>query len=184
MNYKNLLKTIQSKKFSKVLVSGPQRSGTTFLSKVLSEDLKYKLYDEIKYMDNFLNVDINSVSQAPSLSSLLHKIPKQDDVVVIFVARNCNDIIESCEKLKWGDENWNTYKGGDTAEKRLLNENCPEYLNKNVHSSYIKQNFWLSYQMYAMQVQYINISYDFLNDHPKFKSKEDRPEGIAKQKFN
>ena len=181
MNYKNLLTTIQLKKFSKILVSGPQRSGTTFLSHVLSEDLNYKLYDELKTVDSFLDIKHESVSQAPSMSSLLHQIPEQKGIVVIFVSRNCNDIIASCEKLKWGETNWNNYHGGEIAERRILTRNCPNYLNKNAHSSYIKQNFWMSHQMHVMQVPYINISYDFLQDHPKFKSKNERANFKVKQ---
>jgi hypothetical protein len=183
MNYSQLLQTIQSKKFSKILVSGPQRSGTTFLSNVLSEDLNYKLHDELKNVDDFLSVKGESVSQAPSMSSLLHKIPEQNGVVVIFVSRNCNDIISSCEKLKWGEINWNNYHGGEIAERGILKLNCPNYLNKNAHSSYIKQNFWMSHQMHVMKVPYINASYDFLQDHPKFKSKDQRAEFNAKQIF-
>jgi len=181
MNYSQLFQTIKSKKFTKILVSGPQRSGTTFLSNVLSEDLNYKLYDELKTVDSFLEIKHKSVAQAPSMSSLLHKIPKQNDIVVIFVSRNCNNIIASCEKLKWGKINWNNYHGGEIAERGILNFNCPNYLNKNVHSSYIKQNFWMSHQMHVMQVPYINIGYDFLQDHPKFKSKDLRVNFKAKQ---
>lgn len=181
MNYSQLFQTIQSKKFSKILVSGAQRSGTTFLSNVLSEDLSYKLYDELKNVEDFLSIKVNSVSQAPSMSSLLHKIPEQNGVVVIFVSRNCNDIIASCEKLKWGEINWNNYPGGEISEREILKRNCSNYLNKNAHSSYIKQNFWMSHQMHVMQVPYINISYDFLQDHPKFKSKNQRANFKAKQ---
>lgn len=181
MNYSQLFQTIQLKKFSKILVSGPQRSGTTFLSNVLSEDLNYKLYDELKTVDSFLDIKHESVSQAPSMSSLLHKIPEQSGVVVIFVSRNCNDIIASCEKLKWGEINWNNYHGGEIAERGILNHNCPNYLNKNTHSSYIKQNFWMAHQMHVMQVPYINISYHFLQDHPKFKNKSQRLNFSAKQ---
>lgn len=183
MNYSQLFQTIQSKKFSKILVSGPQRSGTTFLSSVLSEDLNYKLYDELKTIDNFLKVEDESVSQAPSMSSLLHNIPAQNGMVVIFVSRNCNDIIASCEKLKLRGINWNKHHGGEPAERRILNFNCQDYLNKDIHSSYIKQNFWMAYQMHEMKVPYINIGYDFLQDHPKFKSKDQRVNFKPKQIF-
>ena len=181
MNYSQLFKTIQSKKFNKILVSGPQRSGTTFLSNVLSEDLNYELHDELRDVEDFLRVGVDSVTQAPSMSSLLHKIPKQNGVVVIFASRNCNDIIASCERINWAGVNWNNHHGGESAEKDILNRNCPNYLNKYTHSSYIKQNFWMSHQMHVMQVPYINISYDFLQDHPKFKSKNQRVNFRPKQ---
>ena len=36
----------QLKKFSKILVTGPQRSGTTITANIIAKELGYKYYDE------------------------------------------------------------------------------------------------------------------------------------------
>ena len=44
--YKEILKYLQLKQYDKIIISGPQRSGTTFFSWSLSQDLGYNLVDE------------------------------------------------------------------------------------------------------------------------------------------
>jgi peptide subunit release factor 1 (eRF1) len=169
LNYSELLDYAKNKKFKKIIVSGSQRSGTTFLSKALAEDLCYKYVDEVRSMDQFEYTPNFSVSQAPCMSSLLHKITYHGSLV-IFLARNCIDVIKSADKLflKRHGCNWNNFEEGEVAEKKIIKRNCAEFYDKNIHSSYLKQNFWLTYQMHNMQVDYLTISYEKLKDSEKF----------------
>jgi hypothetical protein len=169
MNYKSLLKYIQLKNFKKILISGSQRSGTTFLSYALSKDLKYILFDELKSLESFYNTPINSVGQAPSMSTLLHKI-KGVDIFVIFLSRNCLDCIKSGSKFKLIKDNkiWNESAYGNIAEQNIIHQNCHDYYDQHIHSCFLKQNYWLGHQIHNMNVDFQTIAYDSIKDCPHY----------------
>lgn len=172
MNYKSLLEYIQLKNFKKILISGSQRSGTTFLSNSLSKDLKYTLCDELKSLEGFYNSPTNSVSQAPSMSTLLHNI-KGSDIFVIFLARNCLDCIKSGSKFKLIKDNkiWNESAYGNVAEQNIIYKNCHDYYDQDIHSCFLKQNYWLGHQMHNMKVDFQTITYESIKDCPYYISK-------------
>lgn len=169
MNYKPLLKHIKLKNFKKILISGSQRSGTTFLSHSLSKDLKYTLCDELKSLEDFYNSPSNSVGQAPSMSTLLHKI-KGSDIFVIFLSRNCLDCIKSGSKFKLIKDNkiWNESAYGNFAEQNIIHENCDDYYDQYIHSCFLKQNYWLGHQMHNMKVDFQTIAYNSIKDCPHY----------------
>jgi hypothetical protein len=112
--------SIDWKKYSKVVVVGPQRSGTTFFSDALAKHLKYFHHDEGRDMTyqtfrhnrsrpfkvpgnaNASSLDLirqspmRTVLQRPQWSSDVHNLELGgDDVFVAFLARNCLDVFRS-----------------------------------------------------------------------------------------
>jgi hypothetical protein len=178
-NYKSLLEDIQSKNYKRIIVSGPQRSGTTFLSQVLSEDLgfvkKDQNFNEVGHISNLIKFPVPYVAQAPHLSWELHHIDIPE-TFVIFCTRNCNDVIDSArKKLSLTNDrtkNWNNSHFGNIGELIRLKtyikqKQVPDYYS-DVHSCYIKNNLWLSYQYVNMKVDHGTMPYECLKDHPKF----------------
>lgn len=87
--------------YRKILVSGPQRSGTTICARMIATDLKYRYFDEMEFgvddvrkvfaiVDNLDRI----VVQCPSLSASLWMF-SHPDILVIFMKRDLADIIAS-----------------------------------------------------------------------------------------
>ena len=79
MNF-NLEKVYQKlKNYDKIIVTGPKRSGTTFMSKILSRDLGYDFIDEKEInIDNIilffdlLRERSKFILQVPCLTYMIH----------------------------------------------------------------------------------------------------------------
>ena len=88
MNFNNL------KNFKKIIVSGPQRSGTTITTKMIANDTghlcmleeSFGMFNESKWI-NLLNSPGKMVIQSPTMSSCLHKLDNRDDILIIFMMR-------------------------------------------------------------------------------------------------
>lgn len=122
--------------YSKIIVSGPQRSGTTFFAAALSKALGYTHVDEMERLvleqrdgtplhvrmntklRDFLKADANLVLQRPMWSAMLHKLVASPHVFVAFLARNCLDVFRSQNRIMstdLADTGW-TCKYGRTTE--------------------------------------------------------------------
>ena len=180
-NYKKLLEDIKTKQYKKILISGPQRSGTTILSRILSQDLSYELHDELKDTKSFKNTPNNSISQGPSMCCFLHEI-EEPDTLIVFISRNCNDIIISQKRiiLKSG-LCWNDDPNCELSEKKLYAKYFPEFFQENIPSCYIKQNVWLSFQMFNMKSDFITFPYDGLMVDDRYIQKDLRVNFTGKQ---
>lgn len=89
-----------------ILVSGPQRSGTTIMSKMLAHDLNWDVYDEDDY--GVENVDAwrelvetgnMLVIQCPAMLHLCDDLP--EDVALIVMTRPIEDIHASEKRIGW-----------------------------------------------------------------------------------
>ena len=90
--------------FEKIVVTGPQRSGTRLISHAIAEDTGHKHVDEMDwwYLDPFLRElknDGKHVLQAPGMSHVCAEIP--EDVLVVFCMRDVLDIVASETRIKW-----------------------------------------------------------------------------------
>jgi len=103
----------QCKDYKKVLVTGPQRSGTTFASKSIAKILRYRFVDEDEYQvhdenafNDILKLKQKMVIHAPAMS---HLLPLNFyDTFVIWMQRNIMDVIKSEDKIDWHiKEFWN-----------------------------------------------------------------------------
>ena len=110
------------KGYNTIVVTGCQRTGTTYTAKELSRVLGYTHYDEYHYgahsinkFNRVLERDLSpKVIQAPAL---LHKMGDMgDDVFVIMMVRNEDDVVSSMVKHGWfereGKREYNKFKEG------------------------------------------------------------------------
>ena len=112
MKYRDALKRIRLVRGAKnILVTGPQRSGTTITARILAYDLGLDYVDEddvgwIGASENdseelyrILENEEGKVIQAPACAHISHKLP--DTTVVVFCIRDPKDIIASQERIGW-----------------------------------------------------------------------------------
>lgn len=99
------------KQFSKILVSGPQRSGTRICANMVAEDTGLTYVDEVELkclfiigselqcVTEFVQQRDNFVLHCPTFSRWVHEI--SDDVAIVFMRRDMKDIQRSQERIRW-----------------------------------------------------------------------------------
>ena len=98
------------KPFTRIIVTGPQRSGTRVCAKMISADTGLRYVDEQE-----INVDSlyalahtltegNVVIQCPALSYWAWAVGTVDDVAIVLMRRPVVEIIASQERVRWGYE--------------------------------------------------------------------------------
>ena len=103
--------------YKKILVSGPQRSGTTICARMIAADLGYRCFDEMEFgVDNIRKVLAivdaldRIVIQCPSLAASLWMF-SHPDVLVIFMKRDIGEIVASQNRPIYDsspDRRWTT----------------------------------------------------------------------------
>ena len=150
---KELLATC--KKYDKIIVTGPRRSGTTFTTKQLAEELGY----EAVYLEDFYTHDEDlfikilgsegkKVVQCPTMCHLLHKLDLED-ILVIFLKRKLEEISESKQRISL--DNQKNYMRGvhmeedDFEKSKFLKSEIPN-INFYDDISKIKIDVWDNFQ--------------------------------------
>ena len=110
------------KGFNKILVTGPQRSGTTICAKMIEYDLGLDYIDENrvgvskKYsVDSLMRATNRFVLQCPGIAYMAHTFKDIEDLAVIFMVRSVSDIIKSQERIEWPYEKLELKKYGAEA---------------------------------------------------------------------
>lgn len=179
-NWQDLLN--KCKKYKRIVVSGPQRSGTTYTAKQLSEDLNYIHVDEfdfgINYYDKFLKKlkQNNVVVQAPALTHELERINLKD-TLVIWMSRDFIDIEKSEDKINWHP------KESKIEFKKYLDKFVfsTEKINSFSRSAPMKTYIFENVQCLKMKVDWIYVSYNALQTSSNYVSAEKRKNFKAKQ---
>jgi len=127
MTWEELLE--KGKKHKTIVITGCQRTGTTYTAKELARVLEYVHYDEDSFKThsfemfmNVLNKDENKVIQAPALLHKMGEVPK--DVMIVMMIRNEVDVVKSMMRLGW-------FKGHASKEYKLYKQDTlksPEQL--------------------------------------------------------
>ena len=189
----------------KIIVTGPQRSGTRFVGMLLDGRLKNFIYR---------NHDINLIYKRPAIlhtpgqSHKIHTLSRGTGVhfelevktLVVWVDRNTEDVIESEDRIyphiypgnpkkkhydiagnpvvSWHDNCF------ETEEKPKYLEMFPEHeekiksFDRNVH---MKKWVWENIQRDKMAVDFVEIKYESLEDQEEFVPKEKRKDWTVKQ---
>lgn len=208
--------TVGFRMFEKIIISGPQRSGTTYFTKALSKYLDYTHIDEfdgdkiiavgneaVKVFesdDPFCSLqDLSNltliktteayVAQRPQWSSILHLLPAQKNLLIIFMARNCLDVFESQNKIMGepGNTGWTCKFGRQIEWQRYNQSKLRDYVNLRGMICTIKQEAMLNYQMKVMEDQgshFVILDYSSLESFPGYVSSENRLTFKAKQVDN
>lgn len=156
-------------RFRVILVTGPQRSGTTFVANCFAHDTKRPYVDEAAFgtgnYDLFMQVVHGAsvcVMQAPSMMKFAHHVP--DDVLVVVVRRNVVDIVASQERIGWGGERLELARYG-------LEEGC---------ISQVKYDYW-DRNKDVSPSSWMEVQYESMLEHPLWVGKEDRASFSPKQ---
>ena len=151
------------KLFSQIVVTGPQRSGTTICAAMIAHDLGYQMIDEtqgaaaaergrrVNHLSTLeslgaLLTESRIVIQAPSVAAFCHQLPVP--VAVVFMIRPVAEILRSQERIAWKGNNY---------ELKLLNA-------RTGHSCVLKYERW-RWQKPLIQHAF-EIEYQWLSAHP------------------
>lgn len=162
--YREVLDTIRAIGCKRVLVTGPQRSGTMIASKILAHDLGVSHIDETAFdthdFQRFHDKARNSpqfVMQCPTMAPYVHLIP---GVLVVWMHRDLQDILRSQRRIEW--------QPFEQVEK-------DRYFYHGSHeAAAIKTNAWTRFQRIAIGERAFDLDYDSLQDHPLWIDKEHR----------
>jgi hypothetical protein len=147
------------KTFDTVIVTGPQRSGTTICAKMIAHDTGLLFFREESFgvfeLDELLKVaqeNPGAVIQAPALSHAVDRIPnidQRDDIAIAFMIRSYEEVIASERRIGWG-----------FADHQLAN--YPDY---EPPVCIAKTEHWMTVQRYRIKHAY-EVKYHELREHP------------------
>lgn len=170
------------RKFKKIIVTGPQRSGTTITAKIIANDLNYQYIDETQFdVDNIekfrkiLSSD-NIVLQCPGLVYYIDRMPSE--ALKLFIFRNVNDIILSQVRIGW------TEKYEQYEKEKLKNNNLLYFNNLDIKYNPVSVLKYELLEFYRFNIDSENcqyLEYSELEKHPMFIKKELRKNFTPKQ---
>lgn len=153
--------------FRKVIVSGPQRSGTRVCSQMIANDTGFIFVDEIDFgydhiykFNSFIDRPEPMVFHCPAMSHGLEHYSAPENAI-IFMIRNTKDIVKSQERIGWTD-----HPNGKVRE-------MGKYDKTEGIISEIKYEHWENYQKPKIET-WFEIDYDSLKDHPMWLPKKKR----------
>jgi hypothetical protein len=160
--------------FGKVVVTGPQRSGTTIAAEIIGAELGIRIVREETFREDdlvrfaqCLADPARSVIQAPALSSVVHLI-KDEDIAVIFMVRDTASIQRSELRINWQTRH-------EAYEKaKYLRRTDPRPISEIKYAAWEEQSLMLGNRAFA-------LAYDSLQQHPLFVPAEHRRNFSSRQ---
>tara|TARA_R100001443_G_scaffold2322_1_gene7821 strand:+ start:693 stop:1247 length:555 start_codon:yes stop_codon:yes gene_type:complete len=142
-----------------ILVTGPQRSGTTITARILADKFNRTYVDEIDYHpDNFKT---DSIIQAPFAFKYITELSYANpELFFVIVVRDKEDIVKSMERIEW--------------YKDIINS--PGFYSSYVDSAYSTIEAQLQH---LSTDRYLKLSYNSLKGHTLFV--DDRKDFTSKQ---
>lgn len=168
MNFTNL------KKYKRILVTGPQRSGTRITAKMITQDTRHRYVDEEEFSTHsvftfniIISHESNIVVQCPGMCHIIHKY-SADDLLIVMMIRDIDDIVASEKRVDWVVGYYDELlKYGYPS----LNTMLRKARRDGVLISELKYKFWKKIQR-DMVENYIELEYESLCDHPLWMPKE------------
>jgi nuclear transport factor 2 (NTF2) superfamily protein len=173
------------KGYKRIVIVGPQRSGTTFTSQALSNTLKFRNVDEgefsVRDVNMFRNImkQENIVIQAPAMTCRIQALIGKDDLVV-FMSRKWSDIVKGVHRKNKSLSNWIFMETMFDAERYYFNEYdntagkfFDKYVNKNSYYLDAYYNMWKHYQSKVIP-NCITLKYESMKNHPMWLDKSQR----------
>lgn len=154
-------------KFDKILVTGPQRSGTTIAARMIARDTgKRFLPEEYVWVDSeealkyVVNTESSFVLQCPALQHEVHlpHVGGKDDLAVVFMDRPVEEILSSASRSGWGP-----MVAGEFAKWGL---GVPDLVA-------VKQKSWHERQKHLIRHPF-TVVYSSLAQHPLWVAREHR----------
>jgi len=157
-----------------IIVTGPQRSGTTFSAKALAATLGRDFVDEsairvsrVDVLTRLLAEQRPWVLQAPGLTFMLHHLPPVDGLAVIWVLRPSGEIEASERRVGWAQR-------GEPAHEFVKYRHVPRCPIRSI--SRFKLWHWRSWQAAACRADCYELPYhsEYLRGHSMFIEKPGR----------
>jgi hypothetical protein len=154
--------------FDVILVSGPQRSGTTVCARMVAQDTGHQLIDESEYhfhneahWRQIIQIGGKVVVHCPAMCHLVHEFADDERVAIAFMLRDVRDIISSQERIGWTQR----------EEPRELAKYNADY----GPVSLVKYEFWARVQCGLFPPERcFEIEYESLAGHPLWVPSEKR----------
>lgn len=139
--------------YTRITVTGPQRSGTTIAAAILADELGFEpLYEEAieidsleRYFALFAQRD-RFVLQAPSLCCFAHALPG----AIVLMRRRLDEIVQSQDRVQWAGQ-WERYE-------------LRKYFTAVGPVASVKYHAWDTYQRPAMKHAF-ELDYNSLRGH-------------------
>lgn len=168
-------------RYDKILVTGPQRSGTTVAAKAISQDTGHRYVDEDEYgvhsEEAFIELLEGShriVIQCPTMSHIVHQVATSDTLVVMMM-RDCDDIRASEERVEWTVGVYQElYRFGMSPRQ------ARSYRKKGGQVAPLKYRRWQEEQRDLIP-HWLELEYESLSGHPLWVPKEQRTHFEARQ---
>ncbi len=154
--------------FAPIVVTGPQRSGTRIISKMIAYDIGYKFVDErdigndrMDLLEKYLRIG-KVVVQCPAMMNRITEL-RFPNILIAVVQRQIKDIVASEKRIGWD---------GVLKEKELKKYGYTSGVISSIKYKYFNdvQKAILTKQSMA----YTEIRYDIIKDHPLFIPTEKR----------
>ena len=173
--YSEVLNSLSAEDERRIVVSGPQRSGTMIASKMLAHDLGLTHLDECEFdTHNFYKFYCELIRRpdfvihAPAMSRHLDVLPKCS---VVWMRRNLSDILRSQNRIGW--EEHGPYHGLPERDKYF------DHSQEPVAS--IKTRAWEKFQRISLGSKAFDLDYESLSNHPMWIDKDDRKDFKERQ---
>lgn len=161
-------KFAQFKDYNQFIITGPQRSGTTIMARMLSNEFHILDRYEMQFLhqcEEALNLYYRIAIQGPRFSHLLERITnKWPHILVIFMQRPVDEIIASQKRINWA---------GEARERSNYKKHFPEFYSDDIPIAQIKYNVFYNYQLPRYK-NVVPFDYYDLKDHPMWIEKEYR----------
>jgi hypothetical protein len=168
-------------RFPCVAVTGPERSGTTITTEMVSSSTGYTDVEEEAWDNDFgalweiLRERREIVVHAPHLTFRVHEIDRHcpERVLVVFVHRAVDDIVASQRNADWGLRSGHCPNGGDPKGwgnpasrwyDRQSYEMFREEIDPEAHLCLNRQRVWRRQKRLVRN--YVEIEYEGLRSHP------------------
>jgi hypothetical protein len=161
--------------YKAIVVTGPQRSGTTITTRILAAELGYRAVLEETFRVDDLNAFAELmeradrvVIQAPALSSIVHLL-KNADWAIVFMLREAEDIIRSQNRVGWGER----HQAYEKAKYFRPDDPQPVCL--------VKRFAWESFQRKRLKERAFELEYESLAGHDLWIENSLRTQFLARQ---
>ncbi len=183
-----------------VLVTGPQRSGTTICARMIEDDLGYKYLDEGLWSvwlgqraRELAEATWPCVLQAPGLLKDV-ALFNQPKCAVICMIRDIDKIRQSQDRIgwdMWAEKELSSYISGenyDWYEKHIAPRSY--WTVKTLEDDYAAQEnvAWIKYQWWYHHCDklltyrnWYDVSYEMLDNHPMWVNRSNRKDFSARQ---
>lgn len=149
--------------FSRIIVSGPQRSGSTLVAAAIAEDLSYWFYPEEQIrvwelwrVERLFNRTSDFTLQAPAICRYVHRF-SAPDVAIVLVRRNVKDILASEERVEWIGQPHELWR----------------YKLREGIIAQVKYDYWDERQKHIIDNPF-EVEYESLREHPLWVPRKER----------